>query len=286
MRIVDTHTHAGVNWFEPVEMLVHQMNLNGVEKAVLVQHGRPQTGGYDHTYLFECVQRFPSRFAMVVIVDVTKPDALETLEGYADQGAVGIRLNPNQRSPGEDPLSIWRAADDLGLVVSSMGSVEETSSDEFSSLVAEFPGLPIIIEHMAGGGEGAAFPANGPGPQPPYAAYQKALELARYPNTYMKLHGMGELTRRPDVLNARYGFDFYESLPPLVEMARDAFGPRRLMWGSDYPPVSQREGYRNALLGVMDHPAFTTQEDREWVMGRTALSVFRFDQGPHDQRRI
>ena len=83
MRIVDTHTHAGINWFEPVELLIHQMNLNDVEKAVLVQHGLPQTGGYDHTYLFECVERFPGRFAVVVIVDVTKPDALDRLEGYA-----------------------------------------------------------------------------------------------------------------------------------------------------------------------------------------------------------
>jgi len=24
--IVDAHTHAGLNWFEPVEMLLHQMN--------------------------------------------------------------------------------------------------------------------------------------------------------------------------------------------------------------------------------------------------------------------
>ncbi|MCH7800185.1 MAG: amidohydrolase [Chloroflexi bacterium] len=277
MRIVDTHTHAGINWFEPVEMLIHQMNLNGVEKAVLIQHGRPQTGGYDHAYLFECVERFPGRFAVVVIVDVTNPDALDKLEGYKAQGAVGVRLNPGQRSPGGDPLAIWRKADELGLVVSSMGGVVDTSSDEFSALVAQFPNLPIIIEHMAGGGEGAAFPANGPGPQPPYTGYKKALELAKYPNTYMKLHGMGELSRRPDVLNTRYNFDFYDSMPPLVELARDAFGPRRLMWGSDYPPVSQREGYRNALLGVLDHPAFNTQEDREWVMSRTALSVFKFE---------
>ncbi|SVB48487.1 uncharacterized protein METZ01_LOCUS201341, partial [marine metagenome] len=27
MLIIDTHTHAGPNWFEPIEMLVHQMEL-------------------------------------------------------------------------------------------------------------------------------------------------------------------------------------------------------------------------------------------------------------------
>ena len=48
------------------------MNLNLVDKAVLIQHGRPETGGYDHTYLFECVERFPGRFAVVVIVDLKR----------------------------------------------------------------------------------------------------------------------------------------------------------------------------------------------------------------------
>ena len=57
-------------------------------------------------------------------------------------------------------------------------------------------------------------------------------------------------------------------------MAYDAFGPRRMMWGSDYPPVSGREGYRNALRGIVEHPALRTDEDREWVMGRTASEVF------------
>ena len=61
-------------------------------------------------------------------------------------------------------------------------------------------------------------------------------------------------------------------------MAYEAFGPRRMMWGSDYPPVSGREGYRNALRGVSEHPVFDSQDDREWVLGKTAVSVFKFEQ--------
>ena len=49
-----------------------------------------------------------------------------------------------------------------------------------------------------------------------------------------------------------------------------------MMWGSDYPPVSAREGYRNALRGLMEHPALRSRQDREWVMGKTAESVFNF----------
>ena len=64
MTIVDTHCHAGHNWFEPVELLLYQMNANGVDKAVLIQHG----GVFDNTYLLECARRFPRRFAVVGMV--------------------------------------------------------------------------------------------------------------------------------------------------------------------------------------------------------------------------
>ena len=75
------------------------------------------------------------------------------------------------------------------------------------------------------------------------------------------------------MLEPGFSFDF---TPPLIEMAYDAFGPRRMMWGSDYPPVSGREGYRNALNGVKDYPALSSPADNEWIMGKTALSVFKF----------
>ena len=78
MTIVDTHCHAGLSWFEPIEMLLTQMNANDVDKAVLIQHG----GTYDNSYLFECSRRFEGRFAVVVIVDepvsiVPNPEVIE-----------------------------------------------------------------------------------------------------------------------------------------------------------------------------------------------------------------
>ncbi|MCH8869460.1 MAG: amidohydrolase [Chloroflexi bacterium] len=261
MLIVDTHCHAGHSWFEPVELLLHQMNTNGVDRAVLIQHG----GTYDNTYLLECARRFPGRFVVVAIVDYTQPDAPQTLEKWASEGIVGVRLPPGARSPGQDPLAIWRKASELGLLVSSLGGLDGFASDEFSSLVGQFPDMPIIVEHMAG---------VGPGAQPPYAQFKKAMALANHPNTYLKVGGLGEISTRPSVLLPEFRFD---DTPPLIEMAYDAFGPRRMMWGSDYPPVSGREGYRNALQGVMGHAAFAREIDREWVMGKTAVEVFGLD---------
>ncbi len=260
MTVVDTHCHAGLNWFEPVEMLINQMNANGVDRAALIQH----RGAYDNGYLFECAQRFPGRFAIVVIVDTSSERAPTDMERWAEMGACGVRLAPLERSPGADPLAIWRKAAQLGLLVSSLGGLDQFASSEFESAVAEFPDMPIIIEHLSGVGAGA---------EPPYSTYKKALALSKYPNTYIKVPGLGEISERPTALGSRFGFDY---TPPLFEMALDAFGPRRMMWGSDYPPVSGREGYRNALEGVKSHPAFKDPDVRAWALGETAMSLFKF----------
>jgi L-fuconolactonase len=258
MTIVDTHCHAGRSWFEPIEMLLNQMNANGVDKAVLIQHG----GTYDNSYLFECARRFEGRFAVVVIVDSSRDDAPAMLEHWANEGAVGVRLAPLMRSPGDDPLAVWRKASELGLLVSSLGNVEGFASAEFESVVAEFPDMPIIIEHLAGVRIGA---------EPPFSDFKKAIALAKYPNTYIKVGGLGERSERPATLEPDFKFDH---TPLLIEMVINSFGPRRMMWGSDYPPVSGREGYRNALEGIAQHPALKNPDDRNWVMGRTAQELF------------
>ena len=257
MTIVDTHCHAGENWYEPVEMLVHQMDSNGVDKAVLIQH----RGSFDNSYLFECADRYPGRFAVAVLVDSGQDGAPSMLADLATQGAAAVRLTPGE------PVSLWRKAAELGLVVSCQGQVGEHASDEFRDMVAGLPGLTVVVEHLAGA-DGEEVP--------PYQVFRKALRLAELPNTYIKVPGLGEISPRPAVLRRRFSLDH---TPPLIEMAREAFGPRRMMWGSDYPPVSNREGYRNALRGVMEHPALRNDDDTDWVMGKTALSVFNFGDG-------
>jgi predicted TIM-barrel fold metal-dependent hydrolase len=46
-------------------------------------------------------------------------------------------------------------------------------------------------------------------------------------------------------------------------MTYEAFGASRIMWGSDFPPVAGREGYRNALQSPMDHIPFRNDADKE-----------------------
>ena len=265
--IIDTHCHASPYWFEPVEILLDEMERAGVEQAVLTQF----FGVFDNSYLLEAVARFPGRFAVIAIVDHTQPDAAHRVAELHNQGVEGIRFNCAWRDDGEDPLALWRLCADLGIIASVMGTVEQYADPAFEDIIRELPHLTIVMEHLAG--VGAYF---GPGRTDktiPLGTYRQALALAQYPNVYMKIPGLGEFCPRPMPFRQPVPFD---DIPPLIEMAVDAFGGRRLMWGSDFPPVANREGYRNALRFPMDLVDYPSREARDLVFGGTAASLWRF----------
>jgi L-fuconolactonase len=260
MPVVDSHCHVSPTWYEPVEVLLFQMDRNRVDNAVLIQ----MKGQANNEYQTECVRRYPGRFASVVVVDEKREDASRILERLAEQGASGLRLGPTDRSPGSDPLAIWRTAERLGLAVSCGGRASDFAAPEFTALVQALPGLTIVIEHLGN----LNHPTNANDEQ----LRARVFGLSRFPNVYMKIHGLGEFCER--AMPVTEPFPFRQPIPTLLEQAYQAFGPRRLMWGSDYPPVSGREGYRNALHLTMEQFAGKSTADRDEIFGGTALRVF------------
>jgi predicted TIM-barrel fold metal-dependent hydrolase len=260
MLIIDTHTHAGLNWFQPVETLLNEMNMNGVAGAVLVQHA----GSYDNTYLFECEKRFPGRFKVAIQVNPEDPKPEATLEKLRRLGAAGIRLYPSSKFRTRDPNAMWKRAGELGMVVTTGGSGRSGDfGKSFKKVLDTCPDTHVQIEHLAGAGVIEA----------PYTLYKDALKCADWPNTSIKVPGLGEIMKRPPILPVAYPFG---KPPPLFEMALEAFGPRRMVWGSDFPPSAGREGYRNCLEGVRSYPAFQKGDTLEWLLGKTAAKVWGF----------
>lgn len=259
--IIDSHCHVSSIWYEPVESLLFQMDQNGVEQAVLVQ----MMGQFDNSYQSECLRKYPNRFASVVLVDANRFDALRTLERLIEQGASGVRLRPTTRSPGNDTLAIWRAAENLGAAVSCSGTLSEFASEDFVHVISAVPTLRIVLEHLGS--------VNHPNAEPgEYEMRKVVYSLARFPNIYIKVHGLGEFTRRAFPLDN--AFPFERPIPPFLDLALSSFGPQRMMWGSDYPPVSGREGYRNALLLTMEQLAPLSEAERDLIFEGTARSVF------------
>lgn len=265
MGFVDSHCHASLQWYEPIETLLYEMDRNDVEHAVLIQIN----GQYDNSYQQDCVRRYPERLASVVLVDHLQPEAASILEALAAAGAKGVRLPPGARSPGDDPLAIWRAAARLGLTVSCGGSNADFASDAFADLLAALPDLKVVIEHLASVGQADADDSR-------RAQRERAFALARFPNASIKVPGLGEFCKR--AMPVPPGEPFVQPIPDYLAQVFAAFGPSRMMWGSDFPPVATREGYRNALRLCIDQFASTSDADRALIFGDTARAVFRMRQ--------
>src|SRR4051812_45904484 len=167
MLIIDTHCHAGLSWFQPVESLLFEMDRHGVAHAVLVQHD----GTYDGTYLLECARRHKNRFKVVVMLDPKDPAKMKSLERWHKEGAAGTRLFLKYGWDVNDPL--WKLAGELGMVVSVIGKTEDIESAEFKKLLDNCPNTRFCMEHLALSGKaGSRFCTA------PYDGYKAVLEIA------------------------------------------------------------------------------------------------------------
>jgi L-fuconolactonase len=252
MTIVDTHCHIGLKKYEPVESLLFHMKKTGVDKAVFIQYA----GNSDNQYIVDSMAAHPGLFQAAMIVAAT--DDGRQVRRWAERGIIGIRLPLASRAECADPLAQWRAADDLGLIVSGPSNPKSLLGEEFAAVLEKFPNLSVVIEHLGGIGQDQ---------EAPFETFKQMLAFAKYPNLTIKMPGFGEFCRVPLP---------FDPIPPLVDMTLEAFGPQRVMWGSDYPPVSSREGYDNALRVPLDYLSQLSTDERAWVFGKTALRVWKF----------
>jgi L-fuconolactonase len=256
--IIDSHCHVGAVWYEPAETLLFQMDRCGVDRAVLVQ----MLGQFDNAYQQACASRWPDRFVSVVAVDPARPDAIATLRRLAAEGARGVRLRPAARSPGDDALAIWREAAALGLAVSCVGTTAQFTAPEFADLLTEVAHVQVVLEHLGGVARPDADDSA-----------EKVWDLARFPNVALKIPGLGQLSKRRAVLPAD-GAPFEPGGDAILQRAVLAYSPGRLMWGSDFPVVSTREGYAEALAGPRAALDALDDHERRDIFGRTAERLF------------
>jgi len=262
MLIIDSHCHTAENWAEPINILSAQMQANGVSHTVLIQ----LNGQYDNSYILDCARRFGNRFKAVVILDPEDKSRAKTLEGLHKQGAAGLRLNLRKDWDENDP--VFKTAGELGMIISVIGKAENFAAARFKKLLDKFPNTHFCLEHLARSARPGCDFAD-----PPHDGFKASLECAQWSNTTIKVPGLGEVAKRPAKMPTTCPLT---EVPPLFEMAMEAFGVKRMMWGSNFPPCAGKEGYHNALEWVRSYPAFQSGDDLEWILGKTAARVWGF----------
>jgi L-fuconolactonase len=145
-----------------------------------------------------------------------------------------------------------------------------------ADLARSFPDTTIILNHVGG--------ILGVGPynnrrQEVLAVWRKDIsELAKCPNVYCKLGGLGMVS---------VGFDFHErDLPPssedlaaawrpYIEHCIEAFGVNRCMFESNFPPDKQSGGYTELWNAFKRITANASAAEKTALYSGTAAKVYR-----------
>ena len=153
------------------------------------------------------------------------------------------------------------------LLVSLASDLKTFSSFSFKNLVERNKETIFIIEHLAGVGSSELENDN----LNKKNKFKQVLNLSENKNLFMKVPGLGELNERPNLLSNN--FPFKNDNSGYIKQTLESFSSEYLMWGSDYPPVSNREGYKNSFRGVFDL-SFLSNKDKENIFENVPKKLF------------
>jgi L-fuconolactonase len=234
-------------------------DLAATDPCILVQAAPDER---ETRFLFGLARTRPGVLGVVGWVDMEALDVASRLDWLvADGGGLlrGIRPMvqdiPDPRWLASPALDIaFEHVRDRGLVFDAL--VDARHLRALSDRLARHPGLRTVIDHaakpdIAGGG---------------FAEWATSIaRLAQVPDVCCKFSGLLNLTgAAPDV----------RAMEPYVAHLFETFGPRRLIWGSDWPVVTTHATYEAWKSCARELVARHAPAAEAAVFGGNALAVY------------
>ncbi|MET9730423.1 amidohydrolase family protein [Streptomyces sp. NPDC006458] len=197
--------------------------------------------------------------------DLTAPDIADTLAELrgmpGGERLVGLRHQVQAESDSrwllrEDVLRGLAAVADAGLAYDLVVLPHQLPSA--TAAARRLPGLTFVLDH-------AGKPAVATAELEPWATDLR--DLAAEPNVYCKLSGL--------VTEADWPHWSVEDLRPYADTVLDAFGPERVMFGSDWPVCTLAADYATVLDTTRRLTTRLDPHEQARVLGDTALTVYR-----------
>ena len=196
--------------------------------------------------------------------DLTAPDVADRIAALREQPGGGKLVGLRHQVQSE-PDPDWLTRPDVlrglaavaraGLVYNLVITAGQLPAA--ARAAAAVPDLRFVLDHLG-------KPPVAAGRTEPWARDLRG--LAALPNTSAKLSGL--------VTEADWHHWRVADLRPYAEAALDAFGPARLMFGSDWPVCTLAGTYFDVLWAARDLTSGLSPAEREAVFAGTATSVY------------
>lgn len=211
--------------------------------------------------LLDVARREPFVVGVVGWVPLVDPRIGETLEELvAEPYLVGVRHVLQ-----DEPDDAYVLRDDFNHGVARLKEFElvydvliyERQLPNAIRFVDRHPNQPFVVDHLAK----PRIRDRDPG------AWSKQIRaLARREHCYCKISGM--------VTEARWDDWTREELMPYLDTVLEAFGPERLMFGSDWPVCLLASDYRAWYRLIEDYAAELSVSEKARIWGETAAEVY------------
>ncbi|MEI9887155.1 MAG: amidohydrolase family protein [Rhizomicrobium sp.] len=249
--------HPGIaRDFLPADLLP-LLKAAKIDRTVLVQAAPSEA---ETQFLLDLAAATPVVAGVVGWSDFDAPDAASRIARLcANRKLVGLR--PMVQDIADDE---WLLRPECARCVDAM----QRGNLRFDALVkprhlpalAEFlerhPGLPVVIDH-------GAKPDIAHTGLDTWATYIR--HIAGSSGTYCKLSGLAT--------QAGPGWSA-QTLKLYVDVLLESFGPRRLMWGSDWPVLNEAGDYAQWLAACETLTRHLSPSDRQAIFGGTAATFY------------
>ena len=239
--------------------LINEMDEHQIDWSVLIQSS---WSTWDNSYIADSVKRYPNRLIGQGLIDpYDKTNADKISYWINKQGLSGFRFHPiyypeekillkKQNRPMWDEISNTRSIIQFHL--------DPKFADQIEVIAALYPDTTIIIDHLGY-----------PNVTKNMSEYNPILELARFPNIFMKLSDVSG--------RSKLNFPFYD-VHPFIQKTIDSLGTQRLIWGTGFPGKHRvKNGWlplKKELELIRNGLPFLSSQDQDYILGITASKLW------------
>ncbi len=237
------------------------LTANGFDGCVAVQADQSEQ---ETRFLLDLAHSNDFIRGVVGWVDLRAPDLDDTLGGLSAADALcGVRhiaqTEPDDFLTRDDVVRGIGHLHRFGLTFDVL--VYERQLAAAIALADRLPEQPFVLDHLG-------KPRIGDGVLEPWATHLR--ELARRRNVCCKVSGL--------VTEADWTHWHAADLRPYLDVAFDAFGVDRLMFGSDWPVCLVAGGYGQMLGLVREYAGALSSDERSALFGGTATRFYGLDE--------
>lgn len=243
--------------FTPEELFKHAKPA-GVDRINLIQMS---FYGFDNRYMLDMMAMYPEAFVGTAVIDPLAAEPERLMGELAKKKVRAFRIHP---ALSKQPPERWLQPEGYAKMFDAGARNHQAMSclinpdalPELERMCRKFPETPVIIDHLCRiGADGMIRDRD----------VDALCAMSQHKKVLVKVGAFYALGKKKPP---------YTDLAPMIQKVVKAFGPQRCMWESDCPFQVVDHKYQESVDLVRKHLDFLSDEDRDWLLRRTAEEFF------------